>query len=328
MIRFVCLLIVILMLGACGGGNTERSNIARSTEVYKSLMLNDSHGDNGSAWGLSDCSACHKLSALHQQVDNIRTLVRLRGYATCAGCHGSNGSRLQRQCLICHNSVDLPVTPRQQGAHHHGFMAEADNAVKHSDCLACHYSSDMNGQFELNVDLTRLADARKMYPPYSGISDFCLRCHNRDHQQPEYPINRQTGNILIAIEDAWNYIDKHGRIDGLGNRIYAGLRKGYSYASRVACTDCHAMHGTDNLQLIIDSSDTGVSLLEHDVRNTPYTISVAGGDYSQLCVLCHAMETISEQGDVDTGNQLSGVHATGSDCLTCHRHGEAVQAGL
>ncbi len=328
MSRLNFLWLAALILGACGGGDATNEHLENSTALSASLILDASHGGDGSAWGLVDCSACHKLASIHKQAANIRRLVQVRGYATCAGCHGSNGTGLQRQCLICHNSEDLAVTPQQRGKHHHGFTAGVNHAVKDSDCLACHYSSDMNGQFNLNIDLTRLADARRMYPPYSSISDFCLRCHNRDHQQHEYPINRDAGDTLIAIEDAWNYIDKHGLVDGLGSRIYAGLRKGYSYRSRVACTDCHAMHGTDNLQLIIDRSDTGASLLDPVIRGAAYTISVSNGDYSQLCVLCHAMGTISEQGEVDTGNGLSGVHATGSDCLACHSHGEAVQAGL
>jgi len=52
------------------------------------------------------------------------------------------------------------------------------------------------------------------------------------------------------------------------------------------------------------------------------------GDYSQLCVTCHQMQDIVEQGAQNTGNGLSGVHQVGGDCRVCHVHGMAVQTGL
>ncbi|VAX00922.1 hypothetical protein MNBD_GAMMA19-188 [hydrothermal vent metagenome] len=88
------------------------------------------------------------------------------------------------------------------------------------------------------------------------------------------------------------------------------------------------MHGTDNTRLIIDNSLKGVTQLDQSIRETPHRVIIKNGDYSQLCVLCHQMKVILDDGDLETGNGLSGVHEVGSDCRTCHTHGEAVQAGL
>ncbi|VAX09024.1 hypothetical protein MNBD_GAMMA25-105 [hydrothermal vent metagenome] len=329
MSHLIYLLVVLFFLAACGGGEITDTYNGELSSLSESLIVTSAHGDSGSAWGLPDCSACHKLGVIHEQADNIRALVQLRGYDSCAGCHGNNGTGILRQCLICHNQNDLPATPHQDGVRNHGFIADVEMLANDDSCFACHNNSDMDGRFDLNRDLSRFMDASQNYRPYSSLNDFCLRCHNRDHQQQAYPVReREPGDTLVTIEESWKHIDRHGEIDGLGARIYTGLRDGYVYSSRVGCTDCHTMHGSNNLKLIIGRSDNGVSLLDSSLRNRPYDVSISNGDFSQLCVLCHQMQSISDQGDEDTGNGLSGVHATGSDCRECHSHGEVVQAGM
>ena len=316
---FYCLL---LLLTACG--NTD------DVSSYDTdLLLDQTHGGGGAAWGLAECDACHSLAVIHKTEDNIRDIVTNNGHDTCTGCHGSNGTDAQRRCVICHNDNELPDTPLQSGTHKHDFATGTDTALQDKQCLDCHYASDMDGIFEINRDLTRYLDANGIDSPYSSGADFCLRCHNRDHQQTGFAITDKTfDDPLIAIEDAYTLIDKHGEIDSTGTGSFAGLRANYSYSSRVECTDCHSMHGTDNIKLIIDRSDKGARKLDPALRDLPYPVTVTGDDFSQLCVLCHNMETVQNQGDVDTGNGLSGVHLTGTSCIGCHSHGEAVQAGM
>lgn len=317
---FCCLL---LLLAACDGNtNTDSSS---DTD----LLLDTSHGGGGAAWGLENCDACHAIAVIHQNEDGIREIVKDKGHDTCAGCHGSNGTDAQRQCIICHNDKDLPDAPIQSGSHKHDFVANADLGLQDKQCLDCHYASDMDGVFEINRDLTRYPDANGINSPYASGADFCLRCHNRDHQQTDFPIlDKAFDDPLIAIEDTYTLVDKHGEVNSAGTGTYAGLRADYIYGSRVECTDCHAMHGTDNIKLFIDQSDKGSSKLDPAIRGLPYSVHISGDDYSQLCVLCHDMDTLQDQGNVDTGNGLSGVHITGRSCIECHSHGEAVQAGL
>ena len=292
------------------------------------LILADDHGDDGSAWGLADCAACHPLTLIHRRAPRIRDLVRDKGYASCTGCHGGNGTQQPRRCVLCHNPGDLPTHPLGDGINGHDFVKSSRDPLADAQCLVCHVASDMNGRFDINRDLTRFSDASGAAVPYASLSDFCLRCHNRDHQQAGFEITGTAwDDPLIAIEDAWRYSDKHGWIDG-GGRTYAGLRDAYVYGSRVACTDCHAMHGTQNTGLIIDRADKGASRLTAVFRQQAWPVVAQNGDFSQLCVLCHDMETVLEQGDVDTGNGLRGVHRVGEDCRPCHYHGEAAQAGM
>ena len=327
-IMVLSLLILAALLSACGSKSNNSSVVSIESG---NLILNESHGDKGTAWGLPDCSACHAIGVIHRDAEKLRPIVRKKGDDTCTGCHGRNGSNesKERQCTICHNKNELPQTPELEGVHAHTFTVGDQSSLNDAQCVSCHVASDMNGEFELNRDLTGFPDKTQSLSPYNTISDFCLRCHNRDHQQNGFEINTSRfDDPLVAVEDAFHFIDQHGLVEGSGTRVYAGLRQNYSYPSVVACTDCHAMHGTNNNKLIIDGSHKGVTQLEESLRKPGHSVSVNDGDYSQLCVLCHQMETILDDGALDTGNGLAGVHAVGSDCRSCHTHGEAVQAGL
>ena len=330
MLRII-LFALLLQLGGCGvdsGGDSGGGTVAQGVN----LILDVSHGDGGAAWGLPDCSACHLVEQIHAGASaTTRSMTIDKGYATCTGCHGSNGSGEPRRCLLCHNGADLPAMPHLDGTQSHNFSADALGRMADADCLICHVASDMDGAFELERDLTPIADAMQLYPPYNSEADFCTRCHNRDHQQPGFEMVTDYYDPLIAIEDSYRYVDQHGEVDGTGARTYAGLRSDYLYPSEVKCSDCHAMHGTNNSGLIIDNSAKGASRLDlslPELAAHPFSVVTPGRDYSQLCVLCHQMAVILDDGAVDTGNGLAGVHEVGSDCSTCHSHGEAVQAGL
>ncbi|NOX92004.1 MAG: hypothetical protein GXP18_06020 [Gammaproteobacteria bacterium] len=324
----IILLMMATLLSACGDSDGENGAVSLESS---NLLLTASHGGKGAAWRLPDCSTCHAMEVIHKRAERIRNIVREKGYTTCTGCHGRNGSNESepRQCSVCHNNNDLPHAPWLQGQHAHTFTVGETALLNDDQCVDCHVASDMDGVFELNRDLTGYADKTQRVSSYSSISEFCLRCHNRDHQQVGFEIiDRNFYDPLIAVEDAFHFIDQHGSVDGTGLRTYAGLRPGYKYRTVVACTDCHAMHGTDNTRLIIDSSQKGVTQLNASIREAAHSVTVNNGDYSQLCVLCHQMQVIVDDGDLETGNGLAGVHEVGSDCRTCHTHGEAIQAGL
>lgn len=287
------------------------------------LFLTQTHGGDGSGWGQVQCDGCHLLNRIHQERGrSVQTIVRRKGYESCGGCHGKNGTNIATPCAICHNPTDLPTAPELSGAENHNFAAGQVSGLSDAQCISCHKSSNMDGVFNLNADLTSFSSE-----PYETLTDFCIACHNTTHQQKGFEIHRHKRHPLVAMELNYNVLDKHGYPKGSGQRTYFGLRAGYQYASVVECSDCHAMHGTHNPKLIIDSSTKGARKLQN---KTPYSVNVINGDYSQLCVLCHKMQRPVEDALLDTGNGLSGVHETGpdSDCRICHTHGRAVQTGL
>lgn len=293
------------------------------------LILTSAHGGDGSAWGFAECESCHPMAVIHEGAENIRQMVKIKGFDTCLGCHGDNGTGKERACIICHNMADMPNIPYQSGAHSHNFVSGSPGRLTDADCLVCHDASDMSGSFDLNMDLARFEDRHGALSPYLSETDFCLRCHNRDHQQAGFEL---TGfaydDPIVAMEDNYSHTDYHGFLNSSGLGTYAGLRAGYRYGAVVPCSDCHSLHGTDNAALIIDNSVDGAKKLAPGPLYATYTVDTSGGDLSQLCVLCHSMETIIDSGDLPAGNGLSGVHEVGIDCRPCHRHGEAVQSGL
>jgi nitrate reductase cytochrome c-type subunit len=320
-------LFLSVSLFACGGDQSEIN-----TERTGGLLLNETHGDNGLAWGLENCADCHAMTVIHKDAtETIRGMVRDKGYQSCTGCHGNNGTTQPRECLICHNESDLPADPYLDGRHSHVFTKRPEGGMADEDCLVCHDYSDMNGEFDLNLDLTKFMDVAGQPTNYSVEADFCLRCHNRDHQQFGFEIEGTSfSDPLIALEEDYEHVDYHGWRDGSGEGTYKGLRAGYRYPQVVDCSDCHALHGTNNEKLIIDSTQKGARLLsESSFLVQDYQIEVTeDGDYSQLCVICHAMQWEVDEGGLDTGNGLSGVHLVGDDCRPCHTHGEASQVGL
>lgn len=305
---------------------------AKTVSQNGSLLLTPAHGF-GTAWGKANCQSCHALGRLHQSVPKTKVLVDKKKFSTCTACHGDNGAtKTEPQCLVCHNPQDMPQNPHRTGKIRHDFDASNDLPTTSRQCVVCHAASDMNGKFELERDLTMFNDKLNQPTPYKNQNEFCLRCHNRNHQQKNYPIiHAGRHDQSIAAEEDYREIDKHGEPEGLGDGIYNGLRDGYNYKTIVDCVDCHTMHGTTNKGLIIDDSRKGAFLLDSKIRNKPYSVKLLENDtnYSQLCVLCHNMKEISGEGERDTGNGLSGVHFdNGSDCVTCHNHGERVQKGL
>lgn len=297
------------------------------------LLVTRTHGGDGSAWGKANCKSCHQMVSIHQGAPKIRDVVKREGYGTCTGCHGRNGTDQPRRCTVCHNKTDLPDKPMLSGTHRHDFSVGQTLPLNDWQCTVCHAKSDMDGNFELDVDLTPLKDRLGEVSSYTSQSDFCLRCHNRGHQppgvkikaRPKYGIN----DPLTAMEDNYEHLDKHGEADGLQGP-YIGLREnGYRYPDVVECTDCHAMHGTRNKKLILDDSRKGVTRLSPELRLQAFPVIVRKGNYAQLCVLCHSMERPEiDEGRRDAGNGLSGLHDVTSDCTQCHTHGEPIQGGL
>jgi len=323
-------LITVLMLSSCGG-----SDMPTQSSQGK-LILDQNHGDGGNAWEKENCDSCHAIKVIHKNATaDIRDLTRKKGYDSCVACHGTNGTQAVRQCMTCHNDQDLPRSPLTDGGKVHHFKGEKTAKLNDQECVTCHEASDMNGVFDLNTDLTHFENKAGVKPDYQTEAEFCQSCHNRAHQQADFPIiGKAYDDPLIAIEDDYRFFDYHGFRDGSDQGTYNGLREGYRYPQVVNCTDCHAMHGTHNNQLIIDSSKKGVKSLLDSFRNKSYAVDTDGangtvaGDYGQLCVLCHKMEVINDSGAKNAGNGLSGVHEVDSDCRDCHTHGEATQIGL
>ena len=299
------------------------------------------HGSNGGEEKAESCIACHNSNSLpnYPPLDggyshNFNNTESSLNDDDCMSCHTANAhdssaiENSQARCGACHNLSFLPNLPALDGtsAHNFGFSG---SGLSDDACVVCHETSDMNGQFNPATDLTKLPDNEGNVTASSSITVFCLRCHNQSHQVPGYEITTESRyDPLVAMDDNYRFIDYHGLRRGSGSRVYYGLRNGYNYKSWVECTDCHAMHGTNNPGLLIDRSTKGVSRLRQAFRNMNWQVEVIDGNYAQLCVLCHETSEQVEESSSNTGNGLAGVHQAAGDCRPCHAHGQSIQVGL
>ncbi len=245
------------------------------------LALTKNHG-GGEGWGKTKCESCHVMFRLHDTVPKIKKQVEKAGFASCAGCHGKNGTSITQRCVICHNDNDMPGVPHRTGKHRHDYSLLQTRPTGDDQCLGCHDASDMDGRFELDRDLTLYKDELGEKPPYSNISEFCLRCHTEANPNKKYPIvhaGRRDQALLAEIN--YREKDKHGIKEGLGSgeqsqpevgALYYGLRKEqYHYQSVVECVDCHTMHGTNNASnLIIDDSRKAKFFHDEKTRRKPF----------------------------------------------------------
>ncbi len=314
--------VLCLLLAACGAGLPGEPPGPR-VAAGEGLLLDARHGD-GLAWGRDDCAACHPLAAIHRDAPRIRPLVRAKGYAACTGCHGDNGSGAPRRCLLCHGGHGV-AAPRLAGARAHAFGA--DGPLDDGACLRCHPAADMDGRFEPARDLGPVPGPDGLPAAPASVDAFCLGCHDPGPRRRDSGLDGlPADDPRLAIGPAWRHLDAHGLPAGSGARTYAGLRPPYRYPQVVPCSDCHAVHGSDNPALLADHGRQAAHRLPAALRDRP--IPIRDGDFAPLCVLCHAMAVPVEAAAEDAGNGLAGVHRVGGDCRPCHRHGLAVQTGL
>ena len=138
---FLITLLACLLLGG-------QSAFARDVVLANNqILLTPNHGDDGSAWGQTECISCHVKRNIHNTEAGkpIRDIVLETGYASCTGCHGTNGTTAKRECVICHNDDLLPKNPIMQNKKNHNFSVNKDNALTDQNCLDCHDRSDMDG---------------------------------------------------------------------------------------------------------------------------------------------------------------------------------------
>ena len=168
------------------------------------LILDKKHGDDGSAWGNPRCDACHVRRNIHNSEAGkpIRDIVLQVGPESCAGCHGQNGTKMPQKCTVCHNSTLLPAIPLIEEKRNHNFNVDKEKSLTDKNCLSCHDASDMDGDFELEVDLTHFKAQAGIDLPYKNHTEFCLRCHNKDQQQPGFEMEpRFSRDPLVTMAD-------------------------------------------------------------------------------------------------------------------------------
>jgi len=319
---------VILSYG-CGSSNpADGGNVLSGAIVAPFLTSSFQHAE-GQGWKRKDCFICHpvyKLSFNHKRVPNIWKAIEGLGKdadRACIACHGTNGLSEEeggvRRCLICHGRDDI-MTNASMFSRINQHDIDRNGNLDDKDCILCHDRPDMNGHFDVNVDLRNLGIT------YESVNDFCLSCHDINGAMgiipPKIRFDTEFTDIRSTFEgvgktagDKRATADVHGAKDGDG-QIFGQFRGEYKNGMVLHCTECHTTHASDNPYLI---RETGGYAEKADSEGRTASVHVSEYKFDQLCAVCH-----TNPNGVDTGNGLKMVVHTGftvTDCTDCHFHG-------
>ena len=299
--------------------------------------------DSNSFTSTTVCDNCHSPGGAFDGVVMAKA-------AWEEGVYEGNGLSLrlgkERWCATCHD--DVPATSEQDGT---GILAPnktgdsttfgyyvtghgatgAYNATIHGQngpgyaCTVCHDASSthITGVPEDSLRLKEVADDELDYT--LDVSEVCLDCHVVGQQS-------QTGTLGY---DATAEATVHsGAVSGRYNTASKaetgfpayGDEADYEWDPGYQCEDCHEVHGTQKLAMVLPDIDgyvgginNPVSVAGLEVTDTDLTdLDPSTASDDGLCDVCH---TDGGSAHPDT-NHASNHHQgeTGDSCMACHTH--------
>jgi len=276
------------LLSSCGGGG----GIAEPDVHYRDFGVNvavrsapyltpEKHGSN---WGKGDCLLCHQnfkhtmatpdfpTESYQSLIDRaVESVGRSRAIMVCSACHGTNGveevngEKVERKCLVCHDSIDklhFYKGASQRKESFHDF--DSDGKLSDKDCLVCHWQPDMDGIVEPSTDLASLQG----YPPRS-LNELCLACHSptgaklfdsevADTNGDGSPDEKLTPpKAPPDISTPWSSTDWHGSNSFTSSASFKDVSLGgellfHTNHEPLLCSQCHNPHSSSNSALIIE----------------------------------------------------------------------------
>jgi hypothetical protein len=158
---------------------------------------------------------------------------------------------------------------------------------------------------------------------------FCVRCHTSIQ-----PSGVTVPSSIDNVRRLW-VTDPHGATKGIGFRKfpvqYGGtLKAPYTRQSAsMSCTECHDHSNTSNLyKLKTTVNGKSVSVASATQADSLCSACHEGGPqvYHADCIACHAGK-VGQTSHVD-GHALNGIqNFVGSNCFSCHQHGETQPRG-
>ncbi|MDY6987284.1 MAG: cytochrome c3 family protein [Thermodesulfobacteriota bacterium] len=266
------------------------------------------------------------------------------------GVYELNGLSLrsgkEQWCATCHD--DIPANSKQDGTGisapektgdnttfgyyvtGHGATG-AYNATLHGQngpgyaCTVCHDASSthITGISEDSLRLKEVADDGLEYT--LDVSEVCLDCHQVGQES-------QTGTLGY---DATAEATVHsGAVSGRYNTEEKaeiafpayGDEADYEWNPGYQCDDCHEVHGTQKLAMVLPEIDgyvggtnnlvsvAGLETTDADLTDLDPSATADDG----LCHVCHTSEGSPHPDTNHAGNHHQGD--TGDSCMDCHTH--------
>ena len=262
-------------------GSVQNRTLGGALSVSYTARTGPGSFSDGIAPNNGICQVCH-TSTSHHRFDGSGSLHH-EG-ADCTTCHSHGRGFIPvdgGSCIGCH-STPLGSRAKIVNADGSGGHHLANATMSDSDCVTCHDASrHRQGIVRLWSSPGSTAAAFDVTGDQSQLTSFCAACHD----SATHPAIHQTNA-------SW----------------------------KPACTECHAVHDTDNSNLrLVRASVLNKTLnlnlpVTFGARTGPGSFSDGFGANNGICQVCH---TVTSHHRYD-GSGSS--HNEGADCTLCHSH--------
>lgn len=348
-------------VSAVGSGSCSACHRYTSSQVQGSG--NKSHAAHaGGIYGPQtvDCGYCHQIGSpsghLNGRLD-LKNGTTLAGTTVCDNCHGTTEGIDEAKtnwplnmvesphritdCLFCHNG-SKPANSKMDGrgviaadvSHFfstgHGrsgspFAVTGNDAPGYL-CTICHDPDSRHVDGKIGVEL-RLKPVPALGLDYlSPASEQCLDCHQAGQSTVGSLGFNATKKASIhsgAILDSYN-TDDSSAYPAYGERADYSANPGYQ------CADCHSVHGSSKVAMLLpaivngmDGNSSGVAIPGLEAASsTDFTgLDPSPAANDGFCDACHANSGDAHPDTSQPNNHFQGT--TGQSCKACHNHAKS-----
>jgi len=329
-------LLLVALLGACGGGGegsgsgapagtTTGHNLAHGPGIPNAASVPANHPK-------SKCAACHTAedrrdprwqAKVGQMGHDVAKQLQERTSCTC--CHLGEvvgyGEPFEARCLDCHEDIKVTIPKMGQqhcvGCHTLGSGDAQDMVIRAWECLKCHNQNQGNSAA---IDVHGGEDCADCHQPHSEPwtkPRECSECHARQ----EVVKHGKAAEAAVAAgalvcNDCHRPHEQAGAADGRCAECHKQrtpeVFKNTLFKGHDACTNCHAPHDFDK----VDAKPCGTC---HDKKQT---MAGKGAEKHAECKNCHtphdargsALSACGKCHDVKS----SHPDPKGTGCTTCH----------
>lgn len=298
----------------------------------------DAHDNSNGAFlvmqhdGSRLCVTCHSMGT-----------TTVTGHGSCSDCHqphtAPSGPYLLKRgtvtatCVSCHDgsvsgAPDIRAELNKAHAHDTGSpMDPPDPAREHATCTSCHDPHTMGrggaSPGSLHPNFGRIAGVSASGAAVavaSSEAEVCFVCH-AEGSVPRPVVSRQVAQTNTRLEFAPGAASFHPVLSPGKNPDVPSLKPGWSEASLVQCSDCHASDG-GAVRGPHGSMQAGLLRARYETMD-PSTETESA--YA-LCYQCHDRANILE--DRSFRGHRRHIVDLRTPCATCHdAHGIASAQG-
>jgi predicted CXXCH cytochrome family protein len=284
-----------------------------STKVWSGTGTNPWQHTPYTTVSENGCESCHNP---HNAGGKSRLMNYLLEEDNCLNCHDGNVAakniKTQLAKPYIHNVYGYNLT--------HDANEAALSSTIHVECEDCHNPHAVKNLAAsapaVNGFIAGVMGINQIGSPVDPIQyeyELCYRCHADSPNKPPSRTSRQIEQNNVRLEFALSGPSYHP-VAGPGKNPDSPslIGPGYTEASVIYCTDCHASNGTGS-----PAGPHGSiypSILKYRYEKADNTVESASA--YELCYSCHSRTSIL--GDNSFGEHSKHVDGERAPCNVCH----------